>query len=32
LRPIRAMMLDALTRMSGRFDEIYEEDGRRSIP
>jgi len=32
LRPIRAMVDEALEEMSGRFDEIYGEDGRRSIP
>jgi transposase len=32
LRPIRAMADEALKEMSGRFDEIYGEDGRRSIP
>jgi transposase len=32
LRPIRAMVDQALKDMSGRFDEIYGEDGRRSIP
>jgi transposase len=32
LRPIRAMVDEALKRLSGRFDEIYGEDGRRSIP
>ena len=32
LRPIRTMVDEALREMSGRFDEIYPEDGRRSIP
>jgi transposase len=32
LRPIRQMVDAALKDMSGRFDEIYGEDGRRSIP
>jgi transposase len=32
LRPIRAMMDRALQEMDERFDEIYGEDGRRSIP
>ena len=32
LRTIRAMVDDALKQMSGRFDEIYEDEGRRSIP
>jgi transposase len=32
LRPIRMMVDEALKLMSGRFDEIYPEDGRRSIP
>jgi transposase len=32
LRPIRTMVDAALKEMSGRFDEIYGEDGRRSIP
>jgi transposase len=32
LRPIRAMVDEALQQMSARFDEIYGEDGRRSIP
>src|SRR3984885_14344199 len=32
LRAIRAMVDEALGEMSGRFDEIYPEDGRRSIP
>jgi transposase len=32
LRAIRAMVDEALREMSGRFDEIYPEDGRRSIP
>jgi transposase len=32
LRPIRAMVDAALKDMSPRFDEIYGEDGRKSIP
>jgi transposase len=32
LRAIRAMVDEALGEMSARFDEIYPEDGRRSIP
>lgn len=32
LRPIREMVDRALQEMSGRFDEIYGEDGRKSIP
>jgi transposase len=32
LRPIRAMVDEALKDMSRRFDEIYGEDGRKSIP
>ncbi len=32
LRAIRAMVDEALREMSARFDEIYPEDGRRSIP
>ena len=32
LRPIRAMVDEALNGLSARFDEIYGEDGRRSIP
>jgi transposase len=32
LRPIRAMVDEALKQMSARFDEIYGEEGRRSIP
>jgi transposase len=31
LRPIRAMVDEALREMSARFDKIYPEDGRRSI-
>src|ERR1700689_5707594 len=31
-RPIRTMVDEALKQMSGRFDEIYGEEGRRSIP
>jgi transposase len=32
LRQIRAMVDEALKGMSARFDEIYGEEGRRSIP
>jgi transposase len=32
LRPIRAMVDEALKAMDGRFEEIYPEDGRKSIP
>ena len=32
LRAIRVMVDEALCEMSARFDEIYPEDGRRSIP
>jgi transposase len=32
LRPVRTMVDEALRQMSARFDEIYPEDGRRSIP
>jgi transposase len=32
LRAIRTMVDEALLEMNGRFDEIYPEDGRRSIP
>ena len=32
LRPIRAMVDEALVALSPRFDEIYDEDGRKSIP
>jgi transposase len=32
LRPIRAMVDEALKGLSSRFDRIYGEDGRRSIP
>ena len=31
LRPIRAMVDEALRAMDGRFEEIYPEDGRKSI-
>jgi len=31
LRPIRKMVDRGLQEMSGRFDEIYDEDGRKSI-
>jgi len=32
LRPIRAMVDEALKSLSERFDEIYGEEGRKSIP
>jgi transposase len=32
LRPIRAMVDEALKDLSARFDEIYNEEGRKSIP
>ena len=32
LRPIRTMVDEALQALDGRFDEIYGEDGRKSIP
>src|SRR6478735_3987245 len=32
LRPIRTMVDEALKAMDKRFDEIYGEDGRKSIP
>jgi hypothetical protein len=32
LRAIRAMVDEAQGEMSARFDEIYPENGRRSIP
>jgi len=32
LRPVRAMVDEALKQMNERFDEIYGEEGRRSIP
>src|SRR5712692_11289828 len=32
LRPIRTMVHEALKSLDGRFEEIYEEDGRKSIP
>jgi transposase len=32
LRPIRTMVDEALKSLNGRFEEIYEEDGRKSIP
>jgi transposase len=32
LRPIRTMVDEALKLLDGRFEEIYEEDGRKSIP
>ncbi|HWR16175.1 MAG TPA: IS5 family transposase [Terriglobales bacterium] len=32
LRPIRTMVDEALKALDGRFDEIYGEDGRKSIP
>lgn len=32
LRPIRVMVDEALAGLSGRFDELYGDDGRASIP
>ena len=32
LRPIREMVDGALKSLDGRFEEIYGEDGRKSIP
>jgi transposase len=32
LRPIRKMVDEALKDLNGRFDEIYDEEGRKSIP
>jgi hypothetical protein len=32
LRPIRTMVDEALKALDGRFNEIYGEDGRKSIP
>ena len=32
LRPIRVMVDEALKALHGRFDELYDEDGRKSIP
>jgi transposase len=32
LRPIRGMVDEALKALDGRFDEIYDADGRKSIP
>lgn len=32
MRPIRAMVDEALKALDGRFSEIYSEDGHRSIP
>ncbi len=32
LRPIRAMVDETLKSLDRRFDEIYDQDGRRSIP
>src|ERR1700676_760780 len=32
LRPIRAMVDEALQSLDGRFEEIYGDDGRKSIP
>ena len=32
LRPIRAMVDEALKALDGRFDSLYNEDGRKSIP
>ena len=31
LRPIRTMVDEALKALDGRFDEMYGEDGRKSI-
>ena len=32
LRPIRRMVDEALKALDGRFDSLYDEDGRKSIP
>lgn len=32
LRPIRDMVDEALKEMSARFDDIYGDEGRKSIP
>src|SRR5512136_2897201 len=32
LRPIRTMVDEALKALDGRFEEIYDGDGRKSIP
>jgi hypothetical protein len=32
LRPIRAMVDETLKSLDSRFDEIYGEEGRKSIP
>src|SRR5258706_3252005 len=32
LRPIRTMVDEALKSLDGRFEEIYDEEGRKSIP
>lgn len=32
LRPIRQIVEEALKALDGRFEELYEEDGRKSIP
>src|SRR6185437_15506097 len=32
LRPVRAMVDEALKDLNARFDEIYNEEGRKSIP
>ena len=32
LRPIRAMVDEALKALDGRFESLYDEDGRKSIP
>ncbi len=32
LRPIRTMVDEALKELDGRFEEIYDADGRKSIP
>jgi transposase len=31
-RPIRTMVDEALKALDGRFDSLYDEDGRKSIP
>jgi len=32
LRPIRVMVDEALNALDGRFDKLYDEDGRKSVP
>src|ERR1700678_4646431 len=32
LRPIRAMVEESFKALDGRFDSLYDEDGRKSIP